>query len=101
MPKNCNISAIVRQISKRFGKLMQKVCLKCMAVKNYNFKNPRMRTVAILKIEKSHYFMMMQNESLKHIGRCSQETHSTSLCRISWISAIPLQRYGKFCDCFC
>jgi len=39
-----------------------------MTVKNFNFKNPRWRTAAILKIEKSGYHMMMQNGSFQHIG---------------------------------
>jgi len=41
--------------------------LKCVAVINFNFKNPTWRTAAILKMEKSWY-LMMQNRSLKRIS---------------------------------
>jgi len=43
--------------------MMQITPLKYVIAKNFSFKNSRWRTVAILKIEKSHYLMMMQNGS--------------------------------------
>jgi len=39
---------------------MQITPLKYVTAKNFSFKNSRWRTVAILKIEKLHYLMMMQ-----------------------------------------
>jgi len=40
-----------------------------MAAKNLNFNIQRWRTAAVLKIEKLQNFMMMQNRSLKLVGR--------------------------------
>jgi len=45
-----------------------------LAITKSNFKIPRRRTAAILKIDKLQYLMMMQNGSLKRIG-----------CPPSWI----------------
>jgi len=47
---------------------MQNVSAKYSAVKHFDFKNPRYRTTAILKIEKSGSVMMMQNGSLQPMG---------------------------------
>jgi len=40
-----------------------------MAAKNLNFNIQRWWTAAVLKIEKLQNFMMMQNRSLKLVGR--------------------------------
>jgi len=58
-------------ISTQFGMVMQNVFLKCAAVENFNFQNPRWRTAAILKIEKSLYLMMVFP---KHRQKCCQKT---------------------------
>jgi len=64
--------ATVWPIFKKYSTGMHSVSLKCMAVKAGNSKkNPRQQTVAILKIEKSSRFVIMQNGSLKCIGRPS------------------------------
>jgi len=42
---------------------MQNVSLKYRAVKNFNLKNPRWRTAAVLKMQESRYLRMMQNVS--------------------------------------
>jgi len=38
--KNCDTSATVRIISKKINMMTNNVSLKCMAVKNFNFKIP-------------------------------------------------------------
>jgi len=65
----CNSS--VWLISTLFGMIMQNVFLKCAAVKNFNFQNPRWRTAAILTTEKSLYLMMVFP---KHRQKCCQKT---------------------------
>jgi len=66
--KNCEICATVGPISTKFNTMAQNVFLKHGA-ENFNFKTPRWRTAAILKIEKLQYLMMIQNGSLKRDGR--------------------------------
>ena len=103
------ISSTICPILTKVGLITQKVSLKDMTVKKFNFKNPIWRTSAILKIENSRYFMMMQNGSLKCSGRppCwivsirlltagAFEIRSASLCRIFWRSGILLPRCHDF-----
>ena len=59
--------SVTRNIS-RFIETVN-VSLMYLAVENFNFKNPRWRAAAVLKIGKSRYLMLMQNGSLQRIGR--------------------------------
>jgi len=60
----------IRAISTKLNTLTQTVFLnsEVHVVKNFNFKFPRWRTAAVLKVEKLQY-LMMKNMSLKSIGR--------------------------------
>jgi len=71
--------------------------LKCMAAKNLNFNIQRWRTAAVLKIEKLQNFMMMQNRSLKLVGR-----PPSWIVKIKFLSGNAFERhvlhhYTKFC----
>jgi len=64
----CNISAAVRPILMKFGRMMHLSPLNLMG--NQKFQNPRWRTSAILKVEKSRYIIrrLADFDKILHYG---------------------------------
>ena len=80
-------------ISTQFGMVMQNVFLKCAAVENFNFQNPRWRTAAILKIEKSLYLMVVFP---KHRQKCCQKTLGGGVNLLSHSAVVRSTILGLF-----
>ena len=60
------VDAFLRRFQVFCFALVQKLSVKCTAVVNFSYKNPRWWTAAVLKIEKSEYLMIMQSVSQTH-----------------------------------
>jgi len=86
--EKCDISAAIRPSATKFNLVTQNVSVKWMAVKNFNFKIPRWRTAAMLKIDSAWVMWVIHRVEACGIGLLRRGLNFSTAWCTTWLISV-------------